>query len=280
MNRLAIEAIPLRSSRLSGWAAIICRALLGLFFLEYIFVWARLWLPGLWFGDARWPDGVLLVLAAAALIASLTRQLPGQNVMLASVIIASIGSAVQSLGALSDIPFGPFVYTDRFGQQLFYPLPWAVPLMWITVILASRGVARLILRPWRETPTYGFRMIGLTTVLVVLLDLGLEPFATCVKRFWLWNPTKLKLDWYGAPAINFFGWAVSTLLILAFATPALINKKPMPQPRSDYVPLAIWFLLNLLFATGVAVHHLWLALASICVHSLVVSIFAFRGARG
>jgi uncharacterized membrane protein len=271
--------MPLGSNRFSGWASKVYQALWGLFLLQFIMVWVRLWLSGPLFGNARWPDGLLLVLAAGVIIASLTRQLPGQNVMLASVIIALIASAIQSLGALTAIPFGPYVYTDLFGQQLFYPLPWAVPLMWITVIFASRGVARLILRPWRKTPNYGFRLIGLTTILVVLLDFGLEPFATSVKRFWLWSPTKLKLDWYGAPGINFLGWAVTTLLILAFATPSLINKKPMPQPPPDYAPLLIWLLLNLLFATGVAVHHLWPALASICAYSLVVSIFAFRGAR-
>lgn len=276
---MSLREIPLRSNRFSGWAPEVHRALFGLFLLRFTLVWARLWLPGPLLGNARWPDGLLLVLTAATVIASLTRQLPAQNVMLASVIVALIAGAVQSLGALTAIPFGPYVYTDRFGQQLFYPLPWAVPLVWITVIFASRGVARLALRPWRKTSTYGFRLIGLTTALVVLLDFGLEPFATRVKHYWFWNPTKLKFDWYGAPGVNFFGWAVTTLLILAFVTPCLINKKPMPQPPPDYAPLLVWLLVNLLFATGAAVHHLWPAFGLICSYSVVVIVFALRGAR-
>jgi uncharacterized membrane protein len=150
MNRVVLKEIPLRSNRFSDWVPKVFRALFGLFLLQFVLVWARLWLPGPLPGNARWPEGFLLVLMTATLIASLTRQLPGQNVMLASVIIAFIAGAVQSLGALTAIPFGPYVYTDRFGQQLFYPLPWAVPLVWIVVIFASRGVARLILRPWRN----------------------------------------------------------------------------------------------------------------------------------
>jgi uncharacterized membrane protein len=279
MNRVVLQEIPLRSNRFSGWAPKVHRALFGLFLLQFTLVWARLWLPWPLLGNARWPDGFLLVLTTATVIASLTRQLPGQNVMLASVIIAFIAGAAQSLGALTAIPFGPYVYTDRFGQQLFYPLPWAVPLVWIAVIFASRGVARLTLRPWRKTSTYGFRLIGLTTALVVLLDLGLEPFATRVKHYWFWNPTKLKFDWYGAPGVNFFGWAATTLLILAFATPSLINKKPMPQPPPDRAPLLVWLLVNLLFATGAAVNRLWPALGLICSYSVVVTAFALRGAR-
>jgi putative membrane protein len=279
MNRVALKHIALRSSPLSGLAPKVHQVLFWLFLLQFALDWTRLWLPWPLLGNAHWPDGLLLVLTTATLLASLTRQLPGQNVMLASIVIAFISGAVQSLGALTGIPFGPYVYTDHIGQQVFYPLPWAVPLIWITTILASRGGARLILRPWRKTNTYGFRLIGLTTALVVLLDLGLEPFATRVKHYWFWNPTKFRFDWYGAPGVHFFAWAVTTVLILAFATPSLINKKPMPQPPPDYAPLVVWLLLNLLFATGAAVHQLWPALGLISLSSVTVAVFALRGAR-
>jgi uncharacterized membrane protein len=279
MNRVVLKDMALRSNRFAGLAPKVHRLLFILFLLQFTLVWIRLWLPWPLLGHARWPDGLLVVLTTATLLASLSRQLPGQNVMLASVIIALIAGAVQSLGALTAIPFGPYVYTDHIGQRLFHPLPLVVPVIWLAVVLASRGVARLILRPWRKTQNYGFRLIGLTTLLVVLLDVGLEPFATQAKHYWFWNPTKLKFDWYTTPWINFFGWAVTTLLILAFATPSLINKKPMPQPPPDYSPLVVWLLLNLLFATGVAAHQLWPALGVICLISVVVTVFAFRGAR-
>jgi uncharacterized membrane protein len=279
MKRLVLKDITLRTNPLPSWAPAIHRVLLGLFLVEFALVWTRLWLPWPLLGSVRWPDGLLVVLTTASLVASLSRQLPGQNVILASIIIAFIAGAVQSLGALTAIPFGPYVYTEHIGQQLFYPLPWAVPLMWIAFILASRGVARLTLRPWRKTKDYGFRLIGLTTLLVVLLDFGLEPFATRVKHYWFWTPTKLKFDWYTTPWVNFFGWAVTALLILAFATPSLINKKPGHHSPPDYSPLVVWLLLTLLFATGAAVHHLWPALGLISLGSLVVTVFAIRGAR-
>ncbi len=250
MKRVVLKDIALPPSSRPSWAPAIHRVVFGFFLAQFALVWTRLWLPWPLLGSVRWPDGLLVVLTTATLVASLSRQLPGQNVILASLIIAFIASAVQSLGALTAIPFGPYVYTEHIGQQLFYPLPWAVPLMWIAFILASRGVARLTLRPWRKTKDYGYRLIGLTTLLVVLLDFGLEPFATRVKHYWFWTPTKLKLDWYTTPWVNFFGWAVTALLILAFATPSLINKKPGPSSLPDYSPLVVWLLLTFLFATG------------------------------
>ncbi len=279
MKRVAFKGLALQDDRFARWGPGIRRVLFGLFVAQSAVVCARLCTPWPLLGNARWPEGLLLILTAATLIASLTRHLPGQNVMLAAIIIAFIGGAAQSLGALTGVPFGPYVYTDHMGQQLFPPMPWAVPIVWVTAVLVSRGVARLILRPWRRTSTYGFRLIGLTLLLVLLLDVGWEVFATRVKQYWFWQPTKLPFDWYGAPVTNFLGWAVTTLLILAFATPCLINKKPVSQPPPDYSPLTVWVLLNLLFATGAAAYRLWPAVGVIALISIVLTVFAVRGAR-
>ncbi len=279
MNHVPFRVIPLQASRFSGIGRTIRRVLFGSFLVLFAFVWAQRWLPMGQLGTAHWTDGLLVILATATLIASLTSQLPGQNVILVSIIIAFIGSAAETVGALTAIPFGPFVYTENIGQQLFNPLPWAIPMLWIIFILTSRGTARLALRPWRKTRAYGFRLIGLTVLLVVLLDLGLEPFATRVERYWVWNPTKINFDWYSAPCVNFLGWALISLLILAFATPWFLNKKPAQSSPPDYRPLIVWLLLNLLFATGAATHQLWPAVALVSLSSIVVAIFAVRGAR-
>jgi len=277
VSRAHLKDVPLRQAPFAGWAAKIHRILFALFLLQWVIVWTRLWLPRPIFGDTRWPDALLLVIAAATLLASLACLLPGQNVMLAGVVIAFVSGAVATLGALTAIPFGPRIYTDAIGRQLFDPLPWTIPMIWLVALLASRGTARLVLRPWRNTPNYGYWLIGTAALLVVVLDLGLEPFAVQVKHFWRWIPTRIRLDWYTAPCVNFLAWGVTALLILAFATPALINKRPMPQPPPDYHPLIVWLLINLLFATGAAANQLWLAFAVICAGSLAVAVLAVRG---
>ena len=277
-NRVAFKKIPRAAKGTSGLPRILLWVLFALFVIQFALVLVRLWMPSFLFGDSRWPDGMLVILAGSTLVASLSRQLPSQNVMLAGIIIAFFSGAVETVGALTGVPFGPFIYTDNIGPQLFYPLPWAIPVVWIIAILSSRGVARIMLRPWRKTRAYGYWLMSVTAALVVLLDLGLEPFATRVKRYWLWNPTKLGLDWYGAPLVNFLGWAVTVLLILAFVTPSLINKKPVKQP-ADYYPLVVWLLLNVAFAAGAVVTGLWTAVIVISAGCLIATVFAVRGAR-
>lgn len=278
MQRVPLQHIPLDSGRFSDLAGKFHRVFFALFLAQFALVWARLALPFPLLDNACWPDGLLVVLAGATTLASLARQLPGANVMLAAILIAVVAAGAESLGALTGIPFGPFVYTRRIGQQLFYPLPWAVPMLWLVAVLNSRGVARLILRPWRLNRNYGFWLLGLTTALIVLLDLALEPFAVRVRQYWVWKPTKIPFDWYGAPWVNSLGWAVTSLLILAFITPALLNKKP-GKPPPLYHPLGLWLLLNLLFLTGAMVQHLWAAAGLIAGQSLLVGGLALQGAR-
>lgn len=230
-------------------------------------------------GKPGWSDAALLLTATLATLIALTRHLPLQNVLLTAVVIASIGSAAHALCVMTAMPFGPMNFL-RAGPKVFGVLPWAVPLLWIVAILNSRGVARLILRPWRKLRAYGFWLIGLTAALTMLFDFALEPFAAKVKFFWVWQETKFPVSWYGAPLVNFLGWLATSLLILAFAAPALINKHVQPrQLPPDYQPLIVWGLALSLFATAAAVEKFWPACIASALIAAVVAIFAIRGAR-
>jgi len=260
-------------ARFYGWGAS------GLAIASYLLVsWtvlARIQL----LGKPGWPEAVLVITATLATLVPLARQLPGQNVLLAGAIIGIIGGALHGVGAATAIPFGPFSYTDNAGPRVL-GLAWPVPALWIIAILNSRGVARLILRPWRKLRNYGFWLIGFTAVLTVLFDLALEPYATRVRHFWIWQPTKFPVTWHGTPLVNFLGWLLTALLILAFATPALISKQPRPKKSPpDYYPLGVWLLALVLFMVGATAHQLWLAAFFSILTSFAVIIFAIRGAR-
>ncbi|MGH7975702.1 MAG: carotenoid biosynthesis protein [Limisphaerales bacterium] len=225
----------------------------------------------------NWPEAALILLAAVSTIASLARQLPLQNVLLAAFVIAIFGGAAHAVGALTGIPFGPFTFSDNAVPEIFKTLPWAMPLLWVVVILNSRGTARLILRPWRKTKAYGFWVIGLTAVLAALFDFALEPFAARVKHYWIWTPTKFPVDWYGAPLVDFVAWALLTLVVLVFVTPALINKQPRKKGSRTFHPLAVWLGGILLFAVACAQRGFWPAVAADAAIGIVTAVFAVRG---
>jgi len=221
----------------------------------------------------------LLVLATVSTLVALARQLPVQNVLLAACMIAGIGGAAHVLGAKAGIPFGPFMFGSEAGPKLFDTLPWIMPLLWIVAILNSRGVARLVLRPWRKMRTYGFWLMGLTALLTMLFDGALEPFAAHAKHYWIWTAAGFSLTPQGAPVSNPVGWFVVTLLILAFATPVLINKQLSKRNTPEFHSLAVWLGAILLFGIAAAWHGYWVAVATDAVIVVITAVFAIRGAR-
>jgi uncharacterized membrane protein len=265
------------SVKLTAWIHWLVIALLAAAFaltLAALFP-ASLHLPG----NPNAPEIALLLLATASTIFALERQLPMQNVLLAASIIALVGGAISALGAISGIPFGPFTFTSELGPTIFHKLPWAIPLIWVVTILNSRGVARLILRPWRKTKTYGFWLMGLAAVLTMLFVLALDPFASRIKHYWFWTPVKFPLTWQGAPLVDFLSWGIVTLLILAFVTPALISKRLSKRSTPDFHPLCVWLGGILIFGIACAQNGLWPAAGVDAAIGIVAIVFAVRGAR-
>ena len=157
-------------------------------------------------------------------------------------------------------------------------LPWVMPFIWVVVVLNSRGTARLILRPWRKNKTYGYKVIGLTALLVLLFDVAFDPFASRIKHFWLWMPTRLPLTWEGASLINFLAWALVTVLILLFTAPALIVKRPRTKRGPDWHPLCLWLGALVLFGISCGVRGIWAPVIADAVMGVAVATFAIRGA--
>ncbi len=282
MHRVSFRHIPLhRRPPFAGWSTGVHLACFALFALDWLAVCAGIWFPQSWLGRTAWADwtqGLLLVFATASTLAGMTRQLPGQNVMLVSVLVALLGGLAHGLTAKTGIPFGPCKYSERLGQRLFDALPWAFPMIWVVVLLNSRGVARLILRRWRTTPVYGLWVLALTAGLVVLLDLGMEPFANQVTGYWSWGATRIASTWYGAPWVNFLGWLVVALLVLLFVTPWILNKSAAKRPP-DFYPLWLWLALNVLFFSGAIQHQLWWAAGVSGAAAVIAGGLAFYGTR-
>ena len=224
-------------------------------------------------------DAVIILLAASASVATLNQQLPLQNVLFAAALTALIGSVAHGLSERTGIPFGPLTFGDPAGPKIFNFVPWTVPLLWVVAIFNSRGVARLILRPWRRVKNYGYRLVALTAALALSFDLVFEPFAAHVKHFWRWQPTKIIFTWYGASPVAFLGWVCVTLLILALISPSLIRKQPGSPPPPDYVPVALWFGAIILFTIGTTQAGLWSAVAVDTILAVVVAVFCWRGAN-
>jgi uncharacterized membrane protein len=224
-------------------------------------------------------DGFLIALAAVASVTATARQLPLQNVLLAAAITALIGGTAHGLSAWTGIPLGPLTFSQTAGPKLFNCVPWTVLLLWVIAIFNSRGVARLVLRPWRKMKNYGYALIAGTTVLALAFDLAIEPYAAQIRHFWFWQPTKIPVTWHGASPLAFLGWTFATLIIMGFTTPFLIRKQPGGHSSPDYAPVALWIGAVIFCAAGAAQAGIWSAAIVDAVFVVVTAGFCWRGAK-
>ncbi len=178
-------------------------------------------------------DVVWVVLAAVLSYLALVRNEGLAVARRWSLVLLAGSASLAAIGALTGFPFGPFIYTGRFGWRILGVVPFAVPLLWLTVVVCAR-YAVLVLRPaasrWQLALGTGF--------LSLLTDLNLEPVAWKVRAYWLWYPQQSGAQAY-PPLQNYATWFVAaTLLALAFPSRG-VDRSAAPRDRQAVTILAL-----------------------------------------
>ena len=223
----------------------------------------------------HWPVALLAVLAGLTTLLGLARQLSPQNALAAAVVISLVTGLADAGAAAAG--YGP-AYASFAGPTIPPGVPWFAPILWVVAVLNARGVARLILRRWRAAEYFGFWLIGLAGVLVVLQALALETWAAGDRRYWSWPAGRVLSDALGAPWWHFAGVWLLGVLAQFCAVPWLINKRPAVSPPA-YHPLGVWLLLNLVLIAGAIPHCGWLAAGLGGANLLGVSLAALIGGK-
>jgi len=221
----------------------------------------------------------VIVVAFVATLWRLARALPWQNVAACAAMIALASSTIEIVGVTTGIPFGPFHYTEKLGQRLLGVLPWPAPMIWVVVLLNARGVARLILRPWRKAVNYGIWSVSLSGLLAALFDAGLVPVASHDWGWWIWPTPNSLPSWYGTPRLNFALWWFVYSILLTLMTPWLIHKRASLEPPPDCLPLFLWLLLTLLIAGENLFHQFWTAAGLMIATDMVVLFLVWKARR-
>ena len=130
---------------------------------------------------------------------------------------------------MQTVLFGVFVMYVACVAQLFViggkgDDLWGESLVWVAAILNSRGVAKLILRRWRDMRNYGYWLIGIATALAIVV---LIPWSRVV-------------DWK-----NVLIAAAVTTLAQFICVPWLIEKRPT-VPLPNCYPVLLWLTIGLI----------------------------------
>lgn len=169
-------------------------------------------------------DPVWMVLAAINAYASLIRERGLATARRwAAILLASGLGATLLLNALTTIHF-----TGALGMHLAHgriSLGWI--LLWVTVILGARESARVMF------PQASHALVTvLASLFAVATAANLEPVATKVRVFWLWNPGYVQTA-NEAPLLYYGLWLVGpALLVFLLRAPEVVRSRSGPALRA------------------------------------------------
>lgn len=175
-------------------------------------------------------DPLWVVLAAINAYASLIRERGLATARAwAGMLLVSGLAATLLLDTLTTIRF-----TGTLGMQLAHgriSLGWI--LLWATVILGARELARLVFPRATHAQT-----AGLAGLFAVATAANLEPVATKLRVFWLWNPGRVQGP-NEAPLTVYALWLAGAMaLVFFFRAPEVVRTRA-GEPRRAAATLLI-----------------------------------------
>lgn len=194
------------------------------------------WLNGFIRACLQNGDPILILLAFANTHLHAARQWTPKQARRWGLIVLVVSFAVETLGVLTGFPFGEYRYTHRFGYMAG-AVPMAIPLAWYVVVTN----ALFIVRSWRR----GFPRVteaAWAALLCTAYDFVLEPFATTVKGYWIWQTGRV-------PVQNYLAWFVIGGALVWLFAPAASKLQ-----RGDRRPAVILIATVVIFIAGRLVH--------------------------
>ena len=140
----------------------------------------------------------------------------GWGNMLSFVLVAFFVSTINEIiGSKYGLIFGGKYHykPDATPGPIIFGIPILIPLVWSGLIYMGVNYSSLItgLIVSQQTFNTGFSLIIFTGILLMILDMILDPIAVDEDR-WAWSKPG---SYYGVPSLNFLGWFGTVVIILS-----------------------------------------------------------------
>lgn len=170
-------------------------------------------------------SALFLVLMALPSYAALLAWLGARRGAVLLGVLTVLPLLIEATAVATGVPYGSFAYADALGWKIFGLVPWTVGVAYPPVFLATVTAAGICVGPTLR------RFLPASALLLVAADLVLDPAAVWA-GLWAWEGTGI---YYGIPAVNFIGWALTGAFYAWIFHCAASGSVPPPQVASSAV---------------------------------------------
>ena len=197
-----------------------------------------------------WTTNIFLGLQGLITVLLLKNTAKHTSVIFITVTIFMLSFLIELIGVKTGLPFGRYEYSRTLSPLLF-GVPIAITFAWFVLSINSYLLARYFFR--KSAKIY---VLVSAALLVLGIDLLLEPFASNINGYWIWENGRI-------PIYNYVSW-----FILGFVFSFLIdrytrwNNDVISGKQLVVIPVII-LLINIIQFSIVNVYHSYLALTLI-----------------
>jgi uncharacterized membrane protein len=148
-----------------------------------------------------WTTTIFLGLQAVITFIILSKLADLLSVVITTAVIFMASWFIEYWGVTTGFPFGVYSYSHTLAP-LIGGVPLAIMFAWFTVTANSLLAARYFLKGASE-----FSAILIASVFILATDILLEPFASFVNNFWMWQTASI-------PVQNFISWFLVGLIFV------------------------------------------------------------------
>lgn len=180
-------------------------------------------------------------LIAAPSFVALFGYLGSREAVFSLAALALFGYAIETIGVLTGLPYGPFYYGEALGGRIFGLVPYLLPVSYAPLVIGAVAAA------W--SPGSRWLWVLRSAVLLTLMDGVLDPGAAFL-GFWVWPEGGA---YYGVPLSNYAGWLLSgTLAAALLLSVGQWRAAPPPPGLLDSAVLALAFWIGVCALSGLA----------------------------
>lgn len=209
-----------------------------------------LMLSGVLSNDTLWTTSVFLgvqFLVTFSYYVSVARAGPA---LVATVVLMTFAIAIEFVGVTTGYPFGPYYYSYFLEPFVIGNVPLAISFAWFALVVNSFLASLFLSGSLEKSPLN----VAVAALLVLGIDLVLEPFAALVNRYWTWMDGPI-------PVTNFAAWAGLGLVFAFVLSRFTVLRIPMRSRVLAGVPLLVLGLNIVQFTAVNLVHGYWLLTA-------------------
>ncbi|MEO8513827.1 MAG: carotenoid biosynthesis protein [Ignavibacteria bacterium] len=148
-----------------------------------------------------WTTTIFLGLQAIITFLILSKLADLLSVVITTAVIFMASWFIEYWGVTTGFPFGIYSYSHTLAP-LIGGVPLAIMFAWFTVTANSLLAARFFLKGYSEVSA-----ILIASIFVLATDILLEPFASFINSFWIWETAFI-------PIQNFISWFLIGLIFV------------------------------------------------------------------